>query len=230
MQPTFMPWLGYFELINSADTFVFFDTVAVNKQSWQTRNKIKAQNRELLLSLPLKGLKSNTLIKDALLDFSKYDFRVKLVKSLEQNYSKAEFYREIHPTIKELVLFETPFLGDYTLHIISQISRHLNFNTKLLRLSEVAFVSDSKKGELVLDVCKAFNADIYLSPLGSKEYLKSLEKEFIKNGVKVIYQSYSHPKYKQLGENFLPYMGIFDLLYNEGFKRSAEIIKEGKRR
>ncbi|MGB3750061.1 MAG: WbqC family protein [Arcobacteraceae bacterium] len=71
MQPTFNPWLGYFDLIDYVDEFIFLDTVQLNQQSWQTRNKIKVQNKELMFSLPIQKDKSKSelLIKDTILDF-----------------------------------------------------------------------------------------------------------------------------------------------------------------
>ena len=92
MQPTFNPWLGYFDLIDYVDTFIFLDTVQLNQQSWQTRNKIKVQNKELMIPIPtIKNKNKNKkdlIIKDTLIDFRKFDFRKKLLKTIELNYKK----------------------------------------------------------------------------------------------------------------------------------------------
>ncbi|HEB61690.1 MAG TPA: hypothetical protein ENI82_00925, partial [Bacteroidetes bacterium] len=109
MQPTFNPWIGYFDLIDYVDIFVFLDTVQLNQQSWQTRNKLKVQDKELLFSVPIQKnkIKSELLIKDTLLDFRKYDFRKKLLRTLEQNYKKSNSFNDVHNFVSELVLYET---------------------------------------------------------------------------------------------------------------------------
>jgi hypothetical protein len=177
MQPTFNPWLGYFDLINYVDKFIFLDTVQLDQQSWQTRNKLKIQDQELLFSLPIMKNKSKKelLIKDALLDFTKFDFRKKLYKTLDQNNKKSKYYKEISSFIEELVYFETNFLSNYNINIIKQIVSKLKLDTNIITLSEVDFNST----------------------------------------------------YSQIGNNFIPYIGIFDILYNEGFSGAAKIIKQG---
>jgi hypothetical protein len=221
MQPTFNPWLGYFDLIDYVDTFVFFDTVQLNQQSWQTRNKLKINNGEYVFSIPIQKNRSKTelFIKDAMIDFRKFDFREKLLKTLEQNYKKSKYFNEVHPFIKELIFYETNYLSQYSINIITKIVKQLALNTNILILSETQYKDSLHKGDLVLDICKYFNANDYISPLGSKEYLENKKNDFLKNQITLYYQHYYHPQYEQQGNSFIPYMGIFDLLYNCGFDK-----------
>ena len=230
MQPTFIPWLGYFELIDYVDKFIFLDTVQLNQQSWQTRNKIKLSGDEHIFSLPIvkTDIKQNILIKDSLLDFRKYDFRTKLSKTMEQNYKKSKFFFEINPFIQELLFYETMFLSEYNINIIIKIAKKLGITTEIITLSKINYQQISKKGDLVLDICQFFNTYIYISPLGSKTYLQSKESKFMDVDISIKYQNYNHPTYNQLGNNFIPYIGIFDILYNEGFEKSLEIIRSGR--
>jgi len=230
MQPTFNPWLGYFDLIENVDKFIFLDTVQLNQQSWQTRNKLKIQNKELLYSLPIQKnkQKSELLIKDVLLDFRKFDFRKKLFKTIEQNYKKAKYFNEVNNFIRELVLFETEFLSEYNINIITAISKKLTFYTKMVVLSNSDFKTSGSKGELILNICKHYSATDYISPLGSKNYLDKESKKFQNSEIDIYYQYYNHPIYNQLGKEFIPYIGIFDLLYNEGFENSKKIILSGR--
>lgn len=229
MQPTFNPWIGYFDLLDYVDEFIFLDTVQLNQQSWQTRNKIKIQNIEHIISIPIKKIKTKNelLICEALLDFRKFDFRKKLIKTLEQNYCKSKFYNEIHEFIEELVLYDTPYLSEYNINIIKKITYKLKIDTKIIILSKVNYKSKKTKGNLVLDICQHFSADEYISPLSSKDYLDDVIDKF-NNNIAVKYQYYKHPLYNQLGDEFIPYIGIFDLLYNEGFENSKKIILSGR--
>lgn len=230
MQPTFNPWLGYFDLIGYVDQFIFLDTVQLNQQSWQTRNKFLIQDKEHLFSLPIikNKEKKELRIKEALLDFRKYDFRKKLYRTLEQNYKKAKFYSEVDEFIKLLVSYDTNYLSKYNINIIQNISKKLGFDTEFIILSQSNFETDKVKGDLILDICKFYQTSEYISPLGSKEYLDKSLPDFISNEIEVFYQYYNHPKYNQLGKEFIPYIGIIDLLYNEGFEKSREIILSGR--
>jgi len=231
MQPTFNPWLGYFDLIDYVDKFIFLDTVQLNQQSWQTRNKIKIQNKEFIISVPIQKnqSKNKLLINDTLIDFRKFDFRVKLIKTLEQNYKKSKYYDEVNQFIKGLILYETAYLSGYNINIITKICKKLDINTKLITLSKTKYIQETSKGELVLDICKYFNTSKYISPLGSKDYLDNEISNFNRNSIEVYYQYYEHPQYNQLGSEFISHMGIFDILYNEGFKNTKDIIKSGRK-
>ena len=231
MQPTFNPWLGYFDLIDYVDTFVFLDTVQLNQQSWQTRNKLKVQNKEFLFSLPVQKnkLKDELFINEAVLDFRKFDFRKKLFRTLEQNYRKSKYFSEVNPFIKAIVFFESDLLSVYNINMIVQISKKLKIDTNILVLSEENYLKSVAKGKLVLDICQYFKTTQYVSPIGAKEYLVDVADEFIENNINIIYQDYNHPIYCQLGEEFIPYIGIFDLLYNHGFDESLNIIRKGRK-
>lgn len=229
MQPTFNPWIGYFNLINSVDTFVFLDTIQLNRQSWQTRNRIKVANKEFIFSIPVQKTRSKQelMIDEALLDFRKYDFRKKLSKTLEQNYNRSAFFKEVNPFIQELIFFDTPYLSAYNINIIQKIVQRLGIKTKIVTLSQTDFHTTSKKAELVLDVCLYFKTDTYITPLGAKEYLSEYLNAFEKHDITLLYQYYTPPTYSQRGDTFIPYLGIFDLLYNEGFENSLRIIEKG---
>ena len=231
MQPTFNSWLGYFDLIDYVDKFVFLDTVQVNHQSWQTRNKLLIKKNEFLFSLPIIQNKSkkDMLIKDTYLDLRKFDFKKKLYKTLVQNYKKAKYFNEVNKFIEEIIFFETDFLSEYNINIIKQIVKKLNITTEMIVLSKTNYKLQYNKGDLILDLCKYFKTTHYISPLGSKEYLELVKDKFYVNNINVLYQYYHHPVYNQLSDNFIPYIGIFDLLYNEGFKNSLNIIRSGSR-
>ena len=230
MQPTFNPWIGYFDLIDYVDKFVFLDIVQLNQQSWQTRNKLLLQGKENLFSLPVvkNKIKNELLIKDSLLDFRKFDFRKKLMRTLEQNYKKAKYYNEVNEFINSIVFYESELLSQYNINIIKKIVEKLKITTQILILSQTDYQKETDKGDLVLDICKYYNVKEYVSPLGSKNYLETVKEKFISKNINIYYQYYEHKEYKQLSEVFIPYIGIFDLLYNEGFENSINIIRKGR--
>lgn len=228
MQPTFNPWLGYFDLINKVDKFIFLDTVQLNQQSWQTRNKLKVGNKEYLVSIPIEksSSKFDLLIKDVNINKNFPLLRKKLLKTIVQEYKKAEYFDEVYPFLEDLLNNETRSLCDFNINIIKQICKKIGINTPFIKASSLEFIED-KKAMLVLGLCKQVRAAVYYSPLAAKEYLSSEENKFKEENISVMYQHYLHPEYKQLGKDFIPYIGIFDLLLNYGFKNSLEIILKG---
>lgn len=229
MQPTFNPWLGYFDLINSVDKFIFLDTVQLNQQSWQTRNKIKVNNKEYLISIPIvkSSSKFDLLIKDTKINETFNFAKKKLLKTIYQEYKKSEYFEENISFIEELINFNTNSLCDYNINIIEKICNKLGIKTELIKASSLESI-DEKKSNLVLTLCKNINAQEYYSPFNAKEYLDKDLILFKQNSIKVIYQNYKHPVYKQVGGEFIPYIGIFDLILNHGFKESLEIIQSGR--
>ena len=232
MQPTYNPWLGYFDLMDKVDIFVYLDDVQLVKRSWQVRNRIKTPQGELFLTVPIKRLKSReeTLIKDAVINDSE-NWRQKHLKSIELNYRKAKFFDSVFPFVENLILNDFQLLGDFNINLIENIKKTIGIKTPTIRSSEIPSVK-GKKDELLANICKLLNADIYISPQGSAVYI---EKEtpggaFVKKGIELYYHNYEHPVYNQLHGKFLPYMGIIDLLFNEGFEKALDIIKEGRRK
>jgi len=230
MQPTCFPWIGYFEELDFVDTFVFLDSVQLARRSWQTRNRLKLNGKEYMFTIPVKKIaaRDEIMLNDALISFEHYDFREKLYDILRQAYKKAPFYQNVDPFLKDLIFYDTKYLSKYHINMISNISKKIGINTEIVILSESAFVSDKKKSELLLDICKFFGATEYVSPQGAKNYLENDRKIFEDENISIIYQNYQHPVYPQLGNDFLPYMGVIDLLYNVGFDESLDIIRKGR--
>ena len=230
MQPTFNPWLGYFDLIDYVDKFIFLDTVQLTKRSWQTRNKLICNSQELMFSIPIQKTSSrdDLLIKDARISYENFDFRKKLNNILTLNYTKALFFQEANTLIQNICFYDTSSLAEYNINLIETISKQMGITTEFYRVSELNFSSTSKKGNLILDICEFFNTNIYTSPIGAYEYMEKTKPLFLEKNILVHYQHYQHPIYRQISNNFLPYIGIIDLLYNDGFENALNTIKQGR--
>jgi|TARA_Y100001949_G_scaffold145723_2_gene129101 hypothetical protein len=212
-QPTFFPWIGYYNIIKTSKVFVFLDNVKFEKHSWQMRNRIKNSSKhndsEVWMSVPTKAVTTRTLIKDVIIDNSK-DWKQKHVKTLKNNYSKnfqqIKFLTEIYDR-------EWNNLVDFNIESITKCCEYLGIKTKLIRASNLLALG--KKGDLVLNICKELNAKEYLSTIGSKDYLEDYRDSFEDAGIKIIYHDYTHPIYKQKGNSFLPNLSILDLILSE---------------
>jgi len=231
MQPTFLPWLGYFDLIDYVDHFILLDTVQLSRQSWQTRNKLKVQNKSLMFSLPISRQSpfADVLIKDATIDSSRFDFRKKLAKTMQQSYRRSPCYSEIEAILDSILMQNTSSLADFNSAAIKTVSQVLGIQTPISRLSDTDFNSDAVKGQLVLDICKFMGASDYISPLGAKGYMDAEKAAFRQQLKGVEFQHYEHPIYPQLGDTFISHLCIFDLLFNVGQTESLNVIRSGRR-
>lgn len=228
MQPTYLPWIGYFALMDMADAFVFLDDVQLSKQSWQTRNRIKGESgKELMLTVPIRHAGEQP-IKDVEIDGTHWI--AKHLKSFQQNYRKAPCFAEA-AEIYQGVLENTPGkLCDLNIALIAALAARLNIAPRVVRSSEIAEKSADRRDRLV-DICKTVGADTYLSPAGAAGYLSEDggEAQFAAHGMSLLYQRYEHPVYPQINGAFLSHMCVLDLVANVGCAEAGRVIRSGIR-
>lgn len=229
MQPTYMPWLGYFAMIDQVDIFIFLDDVQLVKRSWQVRNKIKSQDNELLLSIPIikKSSREDMLICNTMY-VQENNWQEKHLLSIKHSYSKALYFNDVYNFLIPLYQKEYSSIGEFTSNLIIAISRKIGIRTEFIFSSKIK-KNKAKKDELLSNICIALGADNYLSAYGSAEYIEEYSPggNLVKHGIDVFYQNYTHPSYKQLGNAFILHIGVYDLLFNEGFTNSLKIIRSG---
>jgi hypothetical protein len=224
MQPFYIPWIGYFNLIQQSDLFVFLDSAQFVKRSWQQRNKIKGANGELVLTIPVKTKgRREQRIMDVEIDATT-DFIHKHLRSVYYSYSKAPFFSNYYSEFEAILLKRHRFLSELTIELIEWLSGIFAIGKKFIRSSRLNV--SGRKAYLLLDICKAIGAESYLSAKGSQDYIKE-DDPFEINDVNVIYQDYVHPRYVQLGSLFVSHLSVIDLLFNEGPRRGREIISAG---
>lgn len=222
MQPTYLPWCGYFGLMHSVDVFVLLDTVQFAKRSWQQRNQIKTATGAKWLTVPvLSRGKRDQLISEVELDKSS-GFSINHRRSIEFNYSKTPHYIEYSDDLWPLIDNSSPRLVDLTIDLIVHLKTQLKISTQLLRSSQLEGIGN--KADLLASICNQIGGTKYISPPGSKDYLE-VSDAFEKIGVPVQYYQFNHPKYLQPFGDFLPYMTVIDMLFNCG-ERSSSLIKE----
>lgn len=223
MQPTYFPWMGYFDLMDQSDVFVLLDSVQFDKRSWQQRNKIKSPHGELLLTIPVQS-KGKFTQKICEVQIASLDIYETHLKAIEYNYRKAEFYNTYIEELREIFLRKDPMLTDFTIALIAWLKEKFGIQTPLIRSSVLEV--NNRKADLLVEICKKIEADRYISPLGSKVYIQEGE-VFKKNQIELLYNNYTHPRYKQLFGEFVPYLSAIDLLFNEG-NRALSIIRSGR--
>lgn len=218
LQPSYLPWLGFFEQLMSVDTFVIYDDAQYTKNDWRNRNRLKTKDGFLWLSIPVKG-SIHSQIRDIRIDESK-NWQDKHQKTITQLYSKSPYFEEVSALFSPLWNRRYEFLMDAAMDSIRIVAEYLNIETKIVYSSEIGAVGD--KNEKLVNICKIFNARNYYSGLSAQNYLNV--ELFERNGIEVAFQHYPHPVYPQKHGDFISHLSVMDLLFNCG-KKSKQIIK-----
>ncbi|CCK75584.1 conserved hypothetical protein [Oleispira antarctica RB-8] len=229
MQPTFLPWVGYFDLIDNSDDFIFYDDVQFTKQSWQSRNQIKTANGVIWLTVPLKKHELSSKINQIEINNAK-PWVPKLLKTLFFTYQKTKHFKEAYTFFDDLFnAKEYLMLSDLSISIIEALIIRLGMCTQLHRSSNMKDLGDDRELRLI-NICKSLECDNYLSAKGSALYIEANRPSgiFPDYDIELYYQNFNHPEYSQIHGDFEAYMSIVDLIFNEGFEKSLEIIRSGR--
>jgi WbqC-like protein family len=225
-QPTYLPWLGYFDLIDQVDVFVLLDNVQFEKQSWQQRNRIKTPTGLQWLTVPVmfRG-RFGQLIKDV--EIRDAEFWRNHLRSIELNYRRSLFFDRYFEELSSRLKY-TPgvLLAELNGRLLEWFMSVLGIQTRVVVSSQLQ--QAGRRTELLANICASLGADQYISPLGSAGYLLEEGNMLLDKGVGFVFQHYEHPEYCQLFPPFLPYASLLDLIFNEG-ERSLEILRSGRR-
>ena len=212
LQSNYIPWKGYFDLINMVDEFILFDDVQYTKNDWRNRNKIKTRSGVSWLTIPVEKNNLTQLIKDT--KVSSPIWQKKHWKTISQNYSKSKYFNDYKDLFEDLYLnTHENYLSEINYKFIKAICNMLDIETKIRFSNE--FTLEKGKTKRLLEICKQCNANTYLSGASAKSYfdLNLAAKE----NIKIEWMDYSYSKeYKQLFAPFEHEVSIIDLIFNMG--------------
>lgn len=171
MQPTYLPWLGYFNLMAQADTFVFLDDVTFSHRSWQQRNRIIQDERLLWLTVPVltSGLLSQSINKVEVQD--NLPWRRKHFASVSRAYGRAPFGTTVTSLVSDVLEMQKPHLALINISLITRIAKLLEISCSIRLASELDCTGG--RSDRLLAMCRMLDGTSYLSPAGAEEYLKT---------------------------------------------------------
>lgn len=213
VQSNYIPWKGYFDLINFADEFILYDDVQYTKRDWRNRNKIKTPDGLMWLTIPVevKGKYFQKINETVISDPRWYQ---KHWKAIVHNYSNAQYFSEYREIFEDLYLSSNErYLSQVNYRFLSVICKFLGIDTKLLWSTDYNLAGG--KTERLVSLCKQAKATEYLSGPAAKDYVD--EELFRNEGMVLRYMDYSgYPEYNQLFPPFKHQVSIIDLIFNEG--------------
>ena len=226
-QPDFMPWLGFFNKINKADVFVVLDHTENNPRDsnfWGRRVQILANGNPYWFSIPLLKPVNGELgvsIDQMTINFNSEKEVQKKISTIQQNYSKHPFFKEIFPLIQDYFNYPSNSLLDRNMNFINKIIKELSIDTKIVYSSKL--LCKHKSNELLIEIVNKVGGDIYLCGDGALGYQQ--DDLFEKNNIIIEYNNFTSPKYEQMKSScFVPGLSIIDSLMNLGYSGVRKIL------
>jgi len=216
LQPSYIPWRGYFHQIYKADVFIFYDDVQYEKHGWRNRNRIKTPNGARWLSIPVlnKGAVAKKIpINEIAINGKQSFWREKHLKTLQQSYQKAPFYARYESVLSEFYARNDRLLADFTIDLTVALAKELGIEKTIFRRSS-EFTVQGKKTERLLCLLKNVGATHYITGAAARNYLD--EGKFAEAGINLEYMTYDYPEYAQLYPPFDAQISILDLLFMKG--------------
>ncbi|MEJ5202730.1 MAG: WbqC family protein [Anaerolineales bacterium] len=215
LQPSYIPWRGYFHQIAKADVFVFYDDVQYDRRGWRNRNRIKTPQGVRWLTIPVhsKGYQiAHTPINQIRIAWER-PWNAEHWKTIKFSYSKAPFFSQYAPLLEQFYQRHDEYLADFCIDFTITLAKELGITeTRFIRSSELK-VSGVKTDRL-LNILRLLNATHYITGPAAQNYLE--EEKFHQAGISLEYMHYDYPKYPQLYPPYEPQVSILDLLFMTG--------------
>jgi hypothetical protein len=211
LQSNYLPWKGYFDLINDADVFCFYDEVKYTKNDWRNRNRIYSKNGLQWLSIPIDKDAVKYKISEAALPDN---WQQSHYNSLKMTYGRAPYFKALEAFMDDFYTkTQFKFLSEFNQYSIKKISEYLDIKTTFVNSSDYSLKGD--RVDRLINLLKDIGANEYISGPAAKDYLSGVEHVFSDNSIKLIYKDYNnYPTYQQLKTPFENYVSIVDLIAN----------------
>ena len=212
MQPYFLPYIGYWQLINAVDKFVIYDDVNYIKGGWISRNRYLYNSEAKVFNIIMKNSSSFKKINEIELmgGEGKYNPMRKLYMTLEMAYKKAPYFNEVSGLFEEILNQEENNLSKFIEHSIRKIADYLGIDTEIIVSSQIQINNALKGKDRILYICKQMQATEYYNAIGGQKLYDKME--FVENGIDLQFIKTDIVEYKQFGGLFVPNLSIVDVL------------------
>lgn len=221
MQPYFLPYIGYWQLINSVDVFVIYDNIQYTKKGWFNRNRFLQNGKDVLFSIPLKK-DSDYLNVDERFVSPEFD-KAKLISQFKNAYAKAPYVKGVMPILAEIINFDEDNLFEYICNSVKKICEYLDIETKIVISSQINIDHNLKSQDKVIAICKAMEANNYINPSGGVELYDKDDFKF--NGLELNFIQSKPIEYKQFDNEFVPWLSIIDIMMFNNKEEIKEMLK-----
>lgn len=223
MQPYFLPYLGYWQLLYHVDRFVVYDDVNYIKRGWVNRNRILMNGNPTYITVPVRGGSQNRKISDLPIDDS-VNWRGKMIRTVEMAYKKAPFFPGVYPLIEEIIGYRTGSLADFLRHQMIRIATFLDIDTDVVESSLAYGNADLNGQSRIIDICQREGADCYVNPVGGRELYRP--QDFRRAGLTLKFLEMKPVAYDQRAPAFHSNLSIVDVLMQVGLEGMDGLLRE----
>ena len=209
MQPYFMPYIGYWQLMNIVDKYVIYDDVNYIKGGWINRNRILINNQVKYFNVQMEGASPNKLINQVSVTNNRKILE-KDLRILEAAYSKAPYFKEVLPLMKSIILSGETNLALFIKKSFEVVCEYLSIDTEFVLSSDLNKNDALRSKEKIFEICKILEADEYYNAIGGQELYSF--KDFDNQGIKLKFIKTENIEYKQFNNEFYPNLSIIDVL------------------
>jgi WbqC-like protein family len=208
MQPYFLPYIGYFQLIAAVDLFILYDNIKYTKKGWINRNRMLQNGKDVMFSLPLKSDSDylDVCERELASDFN----RDKLLNQFKGAYRRAPHFEQTYPLVEQIVHYEDANLFRYLHHAIVKCCDHLGIETEIKVSSRIAIDHSLKNQDKVLALCEAVGASTYVNAIGGTSLYS--KETFLDKGIDLKFIQSKPFEYAQFDGGFLPWLSILDVM------------------
>lgn len=222
VQPSYIPWRGYFDLIRQVDLFVFYDDVQYDRRGWRNRNRIKTPDGSQWLTIPVhaRGAQSERLPINSIATAGPAWSRSHLA-ALRRSYAQAPHFGDYSEWLARAYETPPPLLADFTIALTIDIGGFLGIErSRFVRASELK--AEGRSTARLIHILRKLGATTYLSGPSARSYIDELQ--FEQAGITLEWMRYDYPEYSQLYPPFDPHVTVLDLLFMTG-PRASEYLK-----
>lgn len=221
MQPYFLPYLGYFQLLAAVDKFVVYDNVEYTKKGWINRNRMLRNGEPVVFTIPLAKGSDHLDVRDRAIADS-FD-PAKLSNQFAGAYRKAPHFEKVMPLIDDMLRYEDRNLFAFIWNSIKVCADYMGISTSLLVSSEVERQDGLRGAERVIAICQQLGAERYTNPIGGLDLYSP--KEFSARGIELRFLRSRAEAYPQTGATFQPYLSIIDVMMFNARDRISAMLK-----
>lgn len=224
MQPYFLPYLGYWQLLVACDVFVLYDNIQFTKKGWFHRNHILMNGEKKLFTLPLKHGSDYLHVVERYLADEAGQAIVKIMAQIKQSYRKAPYFDTAYPVIEQCFLCPQTNLFYFTEHSIQLLCQYLGIERTIIRSSDIHIDHNLRSEEKVIALCQELGAKRYINAIGGLELYNN--STFQQAGLELCFLQSHLPRYPQFGADFTPYLSVIDLMMFNSQQQLKEMLTD----
>ena len=222
MQPYFVPYIGYWQLMNLVDKYVIYDDVNFIQGGWVNRNRIVNNGKIQFFNLPMVGASPNKLINEVQVNTNP-NIQKKNLRIIEAAYRKAPYYSDVYPVLEKIICSSEETLASYLISSIYSIADYLNIKTEFIVSSSIEKNNELRGQDKVLEICEKTGSTEYYNAIGGMElYSKN---DFSDRGIVLKFVRTKPTEYKQFSDEYYPNLSIIDVMMFNDIPRIREMLE-----